>query len=217
MDSTERYLLYSVNVTVVADEHDAMIVNPTLMVASEIVSKDQRVIKSSSALFESTVLYEKMEWKIDSSRLSVREFCEGKFKSEYLIYDMVSDYVSKFSYIAYKNFGLNYFLVVMKDDPGTWLKRRFLPGNLQADGKNKIYVQPEIVFDMGDKVKCKFELSVGDVTLEGVEGKDNGIFVRVNMDHRDTSVEDIQKQLKEWKEKQDIVISLLDKIFAEKK
>ena len=60
MDLTGPYLVHSANIVIVAKEHDPMIINPSVLVAKNIVPADLEVVESSLSFFESKVQYEEM-------------------------------------------------------------------------------------------------------------------------------------------------------------
>ena len=213
MTPSSPYLLHSASVVITAEHHDPMVLNPSIMADSKIVPADWKVTESSNTLLESKIQYEKILWAINPSKLEVVEVCESPFKDKYLIYGMVDDYLSKFTYIPYRNFGLNYRVFMKHDHPELWLVQQFLRSDLWTEEEsNVLFIQPNLYLDIGDGIQCKLLLNAGNITPP--QGKPERIVVAdINIDHPASSMDEMRAAISRWPERQEFVISLLDKLL----
>ncbi len=215
-ESTSPLLLHSVSIVITAEHHDPMILSPSFLVDKKIVPADRKVVRSETALLESTVRYDEILWEMNPSRLAVAEGWDNPdnpFKDDYLLYKMVDAYLAEVSYTPYRSLGLNCTAYMRQDDPGQWLRQRFLHPGPWCEGESKVLAfTPNFVVDAGDGVLCNLSLESATVMPQG--GSERAIVVNSNIHHPGPlNADEMRAAISRWPEGQDFVISVLDKFL----
>ena len=207
-----EYLLHSLNIVILAESHDPMILNPSVLVDRGIVPTDWKVVKSQNSLIESTVQYEEIVLNINPSRLEFVEGCESPFRDKYRVYGLADAYLSVFPYVPYKSLGINHKVYMDIENPEQWIRQHFLR---LGSGLKILSVQPTLSIGTDDGLVCK--ISVNPATRTPPQGNpQRTVIFDINIHHPDLDVDGIRTVISRWPEKQAFVISVIEELLKEK-
>ncbi len=214
MDTSAPYLLHSVIVVVMAEEHEPTMLSPRFLAEKEIVPNDWKAAQSITNPFESAVRYEKAMLKMSSSRFEVEGLSDGSFKESYAAHSIVADYVSKMPHTPYRSLGLNCRVLIRADNPEQWLSQRFLCPNLWRNGNPEGHIEKaDFTVPMDDGLSCEFSFTSGNLNNEQSESE-KIVVVTVNIDHPgalNTGL--IREAIRRWPKRQELIRVTLDKIL----
>lgn len=214
MPEDAPYLLHSVSVVVTAEYHNPSILTHDFLQSREIVPPEWEPAEAITTPPVSSVRYPQgIHWIVGQSNLTVTENCESPFRDDYLVYEIICKYLGHLPHVNYRDLGLNCVVSRKQNLPEEWLTERFLrPGTWSEYGQESPRMVPRFILNSG-AVVCNLSFDAGAVTLSG--GKSNpAVIVNVNMHHRGPlDVGDLRMAIGRWKERQEFVISALDKLL----
>ena len=213
MSGDSSYWLHSVSVVVTAEFHNPSILNPDFLALNQIVPSDWTHTEAVTTPPVSVIRYDNgIQWIVDQSNLTVTEVCESHFRDSYLVYRLVTAYLECLPHVPYRSLGINCVASLKQDDPGRWLTERFLkPGSWLEGEPTIVGLRPHFALDAGD-VTCNLALDVG--SIQKPEGDQEVVTAIANVHHAgplDTSK--LKVAIERWPERQDFVISALDKLL----
>ena len=213
------YWLHSVSVVVTAEFHNPSILNPGFLVSKEIVPSDWTVVEAITTPQVSFVRYEnEIQWVVEQARLTVTESTkeyESPFRDDYLVYELVKAYLAILPHVPYRSLGLNCVVSIKQDNPGQWLTQRFLQSGPWLGGAPKVLAMiPNFTLDAGGAV-CNFSFSAGQTRSPQSE-TETAVIVNSNVHHAGPlDADGLCMAIDHWTEKQDFVISALDKLLKQ--
>ena len=217
MAEGSSYLLDHASIFIAANTHVPLLLEPGNLVENGIIPSDWENEDSLLSMVESHVHYSNgIRLKMDLQSFQIVDPGEDYLQDSYLIHGVADAFLEKYPHISYQNVGLNYLVGFLCNDPQQWLIDRFEPSYLRSGGAGVFSMMPIISFDMGEELKaiCRLNLNVGSVKRDG-EDK-NIVTINVNIDHSaPLNAAGIREAVGLWKEKQDFLISKLDKIFGD--
>lgn len=218
MSENSSYLLDHASIFIAANTHTPIILEPNNLAANGIIPGDWENAESMLSMTESNINYSNgIRLLMNLESFQVIEPGKESFQDSYLIHKIADDFLEKHPHISYQNLGLNYLGGFPCDDPRQWLLERFTPSYMRPNGDIDVFAMlPRMFFDMGEELRalCKLELSGGNIERGGE--KKSIVTINANMDHGGlSSAADIRAAIGLWREKQDFLISVLDKIFGE--
>ena len=216
MPQAPPYWLHSVSVVVTAEFHNPSILNPDFLVSKEIVPEDWEVSETITTPSVSIVSYNQgIQWTVDQSKLTVVENCESSFRNDYCVYALVNAYLAKLPHVPYRSLGLNCVVSINQSDPEQWLIQQFLQLGPWLEGEPKVLgMVPKFSLDAGDAV-CNLSFSAGQSTPPQGE-PETAVIASSNVHHAgplDTN--GLHMAIDRWPEKQDFVISALNKLLKQ--
>ena len=218
MAEDRPYLLDHASIFITANNHVPILLEPGSLVENGIIPGDWETDESALSLTDSHVNYSngiRLIMNLDS--FQIVEPCKDSFQDSYLIHSIADAFLGKYPHLAYENIGLNYLGGLAQADPRQWLLERFNPSYLRSeDGMDVLAMLPRIFFNMGEELKalCRIELGLGNIERDG--SRRDVVSINVNIDHGGSlNTADIRTAVGLWREKQDFLISVLNKIFRE--
>ena len=216
MPQASPYWLHSVSVVVTAEFHNPSILNPDFLVSKEIVPEGWEVSETITTPSVSVVSYSQgIQWRVDQSQLNVVENCESSFRDNYRVYGLVNAYLAKLPHVPYRSLGLNCVVSIKQSDPEQWLTQQFLQSGPWLEGEPKVLgMEPKFSLDAGDAV-CNLSFNAGQSTPPQGE-PETAVIVRSNVHHAGPlDANELHMAINRWPEKQDFVISALDKLLRQ--
>ena len=214
MKNETPYRLHSVSVVVTAEFHNPSVLNRDFLASRGIVPEAWEVVEVFSTPAASFLSYGNgIQWTVDQSKLTVTENCDSSFQDEYRVHPMVAEYLAALPNVPYRSLGLNFVLSMRRNDPGTWLRQRFLkPGNWQKGEPRILGLVPNFALDAGDAV-CNISLSAGQAGSS--EGKPvNSVIVNGNMHHAGPlDASGLREAIERWPSRQTFMIAALNKLL----
>ena len=216
MPQDSPYWLHSVSVVVTAEFHNPSILNPDFLVSKEIVPEGWEVSETITTPSVSVVSYRQgIQWRVDQSKLNVVENCESSFRDNYRVYGLVNAYLAKLPHVPYRSLGLNCVVSIKQSDPEQWLTQQFLQSGPWLEGEPKVLgMEPKFSLDAGDAV-CNLSFNGGQSTPPQGE-PETAVIVSSNVHHAGPlDANELHMAIDHWPEKQDFVISALDKLLKQ--
>ncbi len=207
-------MLHSVSVVVTAEYHNPSILTGDFLKSREIMPPDWKPAEAITTPPVSSVRYHKgVHWIVDQSNLTVTENCDSSFRDDYLVYKIVRRYLELLPHVNYRDLGLNCIVSRKQSDPEKWLTERFLrPGPWSECGQESPRMVPRFILNTDDAT-CNLSFNAKEVTPPG-DNSHAAVIVNVNMHHSGPlKVNDLRMAIGRWKERQDFVISALDKFL----
>ena len=208
------YRLHSVSVVVTAEFHNPSILNRDFLVSREIVPNDWEVTEAITTPPIAVVKYSNgIQWSVEQSNLTVVEDCGSSFKDKYRVYALVSAYLQKLPHVPYRSLGLNCVVSTARNNPDQWVTRQFLKQQTwQKRNPKVIRMMPNFTFDAGDAL-CNLSFNFGQVTpQQGEPGP--AVIVNSNVHHPGPlDANGLCAAIDLWPEKQDFVISTLNRLL----
>lgn len=214
MKNETPYRLHSVSVVVTAEFHNPSVLNRDFLVSKGIVPEDWEVAEALSTPAVSVLSYGNgIQWIVDQSKLTVTENCEFSFQEEYRVHPMVTRYLAALPSVPYRSLGLNFVVSMRRNNPGAWLRQRFLkPGNWQKGDPRIVGLVPNFALDAGDAV-CNISFSAGQAgSSEG--GPVDAVIVNGNMHHTGPlDAGGLREAIERWPGRQTFMITALNKLM----
>ena len=208
------YWLHSVSVVVTAEFHNPSILNPEFLVSRQIVPSAWSVTEAITTPPVSMLRYDNgIQWMVDQSNLTVTESCESFFRDDYQVYGLVNSYLAELPHVPYRSLGLNCVASMRQDNPERWLTQRFLKPGAWLEGKPEVVgLKPNFAIDAGDTT-CNLMFNEG--RIQNPEGdQEEAVIVNANVHHAGPlDVDGLRVAIDRWPERQDFVISALDKLL----
>ena len=218
MAEDRPYLLDHASIFITANKHVPILLEPGSLIENGIISGDWKTDENAVSLTDSHVNYSNgIRLIMNLESFQIVEPGQASFQNSYLIHNIADAFLKRYPHIAYQNVGLNYLAAFVHSDPQQWLLERFTPSYLHSKGSNDIVaMMPKMFFGMGEELRaiCRIELVMGSITRD--EEDKSVVGINVNIDHLGSlNTADIQTAVGLWREKQDFLISTLDRIFGE--
>lgn len=213
------YWLHSVNVVVTAEFHNPSILNPDFLESKEIVPSDWTVTEAITTPQVSFVRYEnEVQWVVEQAKLTVAEATkeyESPFRDDYLVYELVKAYLAILPHVPYRSLGLNCVVSIKQDEPRQWLTQRFLKPGPWLEGDSKVLgMAPKFTLD-ADNAVCDLSFSEGQTTSPQGESE-TAVIINSNVHHAGPlDADGLCMAIDHWPEKQNFVISALDKFLKQ--
>ena len=208
------YRLHSVSVVVTAEFHDPSVLNRDFLVSKRIVPEDWEVTEAFSTPPVSILRHGNgIQWTLDQSKLTVTEDCNSSFQDKYRVHSLASRYVAVLPNVPYRGLGLNCVVSMKRDNPETWLTRRFLkPGTWQKREPKILGMVPKFALNAGDAV-CNISFGTGQIqSSQGAPYK--AIIVNGNMHHPGPlDAHGLRAAIEQWPSRQAFMIATLDRLL----
>lgn len=197
---------------VITTEHifNLEIFTPELLVKRGLIPPEWRHFQYTRNLTEVDLQYQNgTRWTLAPQRLNISESV-FLFQQSYTCHDLAEKYLKEFSDGEYDQLGLNCLLSLSEGDPSSFLTRRFSPW-LMSD--EKVRILPDFVSEVGGGkglIKC----GSGDDWISGEARSCVVLDCNINFPGPLT-VDEMVGHISQWKEKEQELISVVDRILGE--
>lgn len=211
------FLLRSVSIVVTAQVHNPSILNPDFLKTKEIVPDSWKVAETITTPPISRVTFENgVSWTVEEPKMTVTQPCASSFDTDYEIYELAVEYVTKLPYVPYRDLGLNCQVTMERRNPDQWVTRRFLkPGHWNKGSPKILSFAPSFLVD-ADDAQCSLVIQGGKTQDEGKE-PEPVVIINCNFHHPGPlAVDALQSAIRRWPERQEFLLDTLNMLLRKR-
>ena len=199
----EKLLVNWVNIVIIAEYHNASLLNPDFLRINEIVPFGWKESENVTTPGFALVMFDNIRITLDQNRLEIKENKSDQFPVGYSpIYEIADKYINTIRHVKYTTFGLNWSINYPINETKRWIIDKFLKDEFR-EFSDLVDCSINLTFDSFDS-NCN--LRFNKVNLRNAdELQEEVIQINANFDHRiskDSGIDDITKRIYKWNDKQ---------------
>lgn len=168
MSDKSEFEVRTFAVVVVARNHNPSLLNPDFLRIRHIVPEEYELAELPLTTPPVAVVKYKqgISITVEMEKLQVLETTAGEFPESPSAPNIVSKYVRTLPHVRYTGVGINWSGLLRKEDPGLWIRHRFLSKGPWRENRHKLVSSAvRLTYDLGD-VQCNLSLASGQMFEE---------------------------------------------------